>query len=198
MDQTALIAKFREVIIANELDGDLSYITRFSDPDGVRTGKSGWSFGISQFDLLNNPTAAACLRACNFTPEEIAGLKAQTVNTKALESKLKANAAVIERFDEAQLKSCVTRTQSILSRRGIIPADATALLSVADYANQYYLSDVDKPGYLVHYLLGLKHHFTAQDVLDFKLDHTAFGRKFPKDCKRRYANLIRIMGAESA
>lgn len=193
MDQAALIAKFRDIIIANELDNSLAHITKFSDPDGVRSGKSGWSFGISQFDLQNNAKAAACLRACGFTEGEIHGLKSQSIDAKALEPKLKAHADIIEQFDQMQLKWCVTRTQGILSRRSITPADAAALLAVADYANQYYLSDVDKPGYLVHYLLGLTHPFTAEDVLKFKLELTPYGQKRPGDCRRRYNNLVKIM-----
>lgn len=193
MDQSALIAKFRAIEIANELDNSLAHITKFSDPDGVRSGKSGWSFGISQFDLQNNPRAAACLTACGFTKGEIHGLKSQSIDAKALEPKLKAHADIIEQFDQVQLKWCVERTQSILAKRGITPADPSALLAVADYANQYYLSDRDKPGYLVHYLLGLKHPFTAEDVLTFKLEHTPYGKKHPGDCRRRYNNLVKIM-----
>jgi hypothetical protein len=194
MDQAALIDKFRLVELANELENNPRAATRFSDPDGVHSGKSGWSFGECQFDLQNNPVAATCLRACGFTAEEIAGLKAQTIDAKALEPKLKASAAIIQKFDRIQFSFCVTRTQAILSRRNITPADDTALLAVADYANQYYLSDIDKPGYLVHHLLGLGRAFTALDVLNFKLDHTPYGKKHPGDCRRRYDNLVRVMG----
>jgi len=193
MDHSDLVARFRKIIIANELDNSMAHVTKFSDPDGVRSGKSGWSFGISQFDLQNNPIAAACLRACKFSEDEIQGLIKQTVDAKALEPKLKANAGIIELFDAAQLKGCIDRAQRILSKRGITPANDSALLAVADYANQYHLSDIDKPGYLVHYLLGLKYPFTAKDVLQFKLTATKYGREHRGDCERRYNNLVRIM-----
>ena len=193
MDQTELAARFRKIIIANELDNSMSHVTKFSDPDGVRSGKSGWSFGVSQFDLQNNPIAAACLRACKFTEDEIQGLIKQTVDAKALEPKLKANAGIIELFDVAQLKGCVDRAKRILSKRDITPANDAALLSVADYANQYHLSDIAKPGYLVHYLMRLDRAFTAADVLQFKLTATKYGREHPDDCRRRYNNLVRIM-----
>ena len=193
MDQAALIAAFRKIILANELDNSLRHVTKFSDPDGVRSGKSGWSFGVSQFDLQNNPAAAACLRACKFTEAEIQGLIAQTIDAKALEPKLKASSAIIEMFDNAQLKGCVERAQRILFKRSITPANDAALLSVADYANQYYLSAIAKPGYLVHYLMKLPHAFTAEDVLQFKIISTPYGRKHPDDCRRRYNNLVKIM-----
>jgi hypothetical protein len=195
MDLSQLIATFRKIILANELDNNSAYAHKFSDPDGVRSGKSGWSFGISQFDLLNNPTAAACLRACGFTEPEIHRLKAQTIDARALEPKLKAAAATIELFDQAQLKGCITRAQRILSKRSCTPANDAALLAVADYANQYHLSDINKPGYLVHYLAKLARPFTAADVLQFKLVATRYGREHRGDCQRRYDNLIKIMEA---
>jgi hypothetical protein len=193
MNQAALVDKFGRVILANELDNNLALALEFSDADGVRSGKSGYSFGESQFDIANNPTAAVCLRACGFTPEEIAGLKAQTIDVKTLNPKLKAAAATVKCFDDIQLESCVSRAQTILSCFKITPADDTAHLAVADYANQYYLSAFNKPGYLVHYLVVLGRPFTAKDVLNFKLDCTPYGKDHPKDCQRRYDNLIRIM-----
>jgi len=195
MDQTALIATFRRIILANELDNSLAHVHKFSDPDGVRSGKSGWSFGISQFDLKNNPIAAACLRACGFSEAEIKGLIDQTINARALEPKLKAAAATIELFDQAQLKGCVVRAQRILYKRAITPANDSGLLAVADYANQYHLSDILKPGYLIHYLFRLGRPFTAADVLQFKLAGTKYGREHPGDCRRRYENLMNIMDA---
>jgi len=198
MNMADLIKTFRKVIIANELDNDLAFVTKFSDPDGVRSGKSGWSFGACQFDLQNNPAAATCLRAIGFTPEEVAGLKAQSIDAHALEPKLKAGAGIIEKFDAAQLTGCLVRCEAILSRHGIPVIDDTALLALADYSNQYYLSDIDKPGYLVHYLLGLKVPFTARDVLYFKLNSTPYGKSHPGDCKRRYNNLVKIMETAAA
>ena len=145
--------------------------------------------------MQNNPIAAACLRACKFSEDEIRGLINQSIDAHALEPRLKANAAIIEQFDQAQLKGCVDRAQRVLAKRGITPADDAALLAVADYANQYYLSDIDKPGYLVHHLLGLKRPFTAEDLLAFKLASTPYGKKRPDDCRRRYDNLVKIMEA---
>ncbi|HAM41263.1 MAG TPA: hypothetical protein DCP69_07965 [Candidatus Omnitrophica bacterium] len=193
MEQGHLVKLFTAVIVANELDNDLAYALKFTDPDGVRSGKSGYSFAVCQFDIANNPVAAACLRACGFTPEEIAGLKAQCIPVRPLEAKLRKNAALVEKYSSIQLRDCLTRATGILRRRGINAADDTALLAVADYHNQYYLSDIDRPGYLVHYLGELVQPFTAQDVLDFKLDHTRYGKTHPGDCQRRYNNLIDIV-----
>lgn len=83
---------FSRVILANELDGSTAHAYRFSDPDGVRTGKSGWSFGICQFDINNNLQTIICLRECGFTTDEITGLKLHLIaNMKPMNAKLLAN-----------------------------------------------------------------------------------------------------------
>ena len=190
MDQTLLTAAFRKVILANELSNDLAAALKFSLAPG---GTSGYSFGVCQLDVSNNPAAALCLRACGFTPEEIEGLRAKTADVKSLDLKLAAASTTVERFDDIQLNSCITRSQTILSTFHIKPADDTALLAVADYNNQYFLSAFNKPGYLVNYLFKLERPFTAIDVLNFKLNDTPYGKSHPSDCKRRYDNLVRIM-----
>ena len=192
MDQTLLAATFRKVILANELSNNLAAALRFSLAPG---GKSGYSFGVCQLDVSNNPAAAACLRACGFTLEEIEDLKAKTADVRALDPKLVAGAATIELFDDIQLNSCITRSQAILANFKITPADDTALLAIADYNNQYYLSAVNKPGYLVNYLVNLRRPFTALDVLNFKLNDTPYGKSHPEDCKRRYDNLLKVVAA---
>jgi hypothetical protein len=192
-DPLSLSEKFRRIIIANELGGDLSEALKFSDPDGVRSGKSGWSFGVCQFDLQNNSLAAACLRECGLTTEEIEGLISQTVDPRPLEPKLQAAADIVSRYDDIQLKACVERAHNLLDRFKIVPADDAALLSVADYDNQYGLSAIAGPKYLLGYL-SLKGTFTAQDVLDFKLTGTKWGREHPEDCRRRHKNVVKIGG----
>lgn len=190
--------KFKKIIIANELGGDLSHALRFSDPDGVRCGKSGWSFGICQFDLNNNPMAATCLTACGFSDSEIAALKAQTIDVTLLEHRLRAAAEIIAGYDENQLGSCLLRADNLCSLFNLTPVDEAAILAVADYDNQFHFSAVNKPGYLVHYLAVLNRPFTAEDILEFKLHHTKWGRTKTKDvdgaedCRRRHKNVMRI------
>lgn len=196
--QDELVALFEKVILANELSNDVAYAYKFSDPDGVRSGKSGWSFGRSQFDTKNNPQALKCLSECGFDDTAIKGIVNQTVNVAALNGKLRAASAIIDRYDAVQFRACIVKAQSITKKHGIVLADDTALLAIADYDNQYYLSDRDKPGYLIYYLKRLDHPAQAKDVLDFKLDHTLYGKKAPEDCRRRYNNIVKLMSAKSA
>lgn len=186
-----LIEKFRLIIIANELGGDLSHVLSFSDPDGVRSGKSGWSFGICQFDLNNNPLASTCLGECGFTIEEIAALKEQTIDVKPLETKLRAAAGVIARYDEMQLSGCLSRAQSICELFRLSAEDDAAILAVADYDNQYHFAPRNKDGFLLRELILLGRPFTVRDILHFKLEHTKWGRSNPGDCMRRFNNTIK-------
>lgn len=193
---TSITDQFRQVIIANELEGNLDYVTKFSDPDGVRSGKSGWSFGVCQFDTQNNNLATQCLLECEFTSAEIVGIRHQTIDVKPLEAKLKEHAMIIAKWDERQLTGCLQRADRLMDKHGIHLADDAALLAVADYDNQYSLSDINKPGFLINYLASLGRPVTAKDVLVFKLGATKYGREHPGDCRRRYDNLIKIVDSK--
>jgi len=184
---------FRRIIIANELGGNEDLALRFSDPDGERTGKSGWSFGVCQFDIANNPLAAKCLLDCGFTLAEVDALRAQNIDVAPLNARLREyqHALTICEYDERQLTGCLQKASRLLEKHGI-GFDGVALLAVADYDNQYYLSDINRPGYLIHYLAQLGRQATARDVLTFKLKHTAWGKKRPDDCRRRYDNILSI------
>lgn len=197
MIKQALYDMFRWVILANELDDNPAFITRFSDPDGVRSGKSGWSYGLCQFDTQNNPLALKCLKDCGFSPEEIEGIVKQTIDVKPLEKRLQENKEIIDRYDDIQLSGCVSRAANVMAKHNIMVADDACILAIADYDNQYSLSDNLSPGHLLGYLAGLGRACTAEDVLDYKLKHTKYGNEHPRDCHRRYENLIKITSGRS-
>ncbi|MDA8428171.1 MAG: hypothetical protein M0T70_02845 [Geobacteraceae bacterium] len=185
----SLIDSFRLVILANELENNPNAAYRFSDPDGVLTGKSGWSYGISQLDINNNPSAILGLRDCAFTTDQIAALKAQTVRDMApMNAKLKAAAEIIDAWDKKQLQECLTQPSAICSDSGIRFSDA-GLISMADYHNQMYMS---RGGKLHKHLAALKQVVTAEIIRDFKLS-LPWGQKRPDDVKRRYNNIVKVM-----
>lgn len=191
--QDQLVELFEKVIVANELENNLAFAYRFSDPDGVRSGKSGWSFGRSQFDTKNNPQALKCLAKCGFDDTVIKGIVNQTIDVAPFNAKLKAARDIIDRYDAVQFRACICKAQAIIKKHGISLVDDVALLAIADYDNQYYLSDVDKPGYLVHALKVLRRPVVARDILDFKVKSTTYGKKYPGDCQRRYDNLMALV-----
>lgn len=59
---------FYDVILLNELSGNIRAALRFSDPDGP-SGRSGGSFGVCQHDTRHGKYGVTCLRECGFTPE---------------------------------------------------------------------------------------------------------------------------------
>ncbi len=179
---------FRRCIVANELDNNLAFVYRFSDPDGVRSGKSGWSFGICQFDINNNPSAVLCLRECGFTTDETAALKAQTIDVKPLAARLKKQSATVDRWDSVQLHECLLHPLQICSDSGVAFADDEAKLHLADYHNQFYMS---RGGKMHGFLCGLGRPVSASDILACKL-RMPWGRKRPDDVRRRYNNIVRI------
>lgn len=188
MDLTPI---FREIIIQNELGGNLSHAFRFSDPDGVRTGKSGWSFGVCQFDLGNNGLAAVCLQECGFTPAEIAALKAQTIsNMTVMNARLFQHGEVVARWDDAQLAACITRAREMATVGGWTYADDRALLAAADYHNQMFIS---KGGAFFDWAAGLLgvSPITASEIRRFRLSQ-AWGRHRPDDVERRHRNIISV------
>ena len=183
---------FYDVILLNELGGSTEAALRFSDPDGVQSGKSGWSFGVCQFDLENNNTASTCLKDCGFTSAEIDHLIRQDIPVSAvreLESKLKANAGIVEQYSIAQLAYCLNKALNFDVDFGIPLADSAAILAGADYVNQYG----SQGNGAVAYYKKLARPITATDVLNFKLAQTKYGREHPADCKRRYNNILKVV-----
>jgi hypothetical protein len=180
---------FYDVIVRNELGGDANVALRFSDPDGVRSGKSGWSFGVCQFDTQNNTTALICLRECGFTPAEIKGIVDQTIDVKPLAAKLKTHANIIERYSTEQLAYCLNKALNFDTDFGIPVESPGGILAGADYVNQY---GSQGNGAKVYYR-SLGRPVTTKDVLNFKLGNTKYGREHPEDCRRRYNNILKVI-----
>lgn len=182
-----------QAILANELDGNSDAAWRFSDPDGVNRGKSGWSFGLCQFDVANNPAAILCLRECGFTTDEIARLKNQTMqDMTAMNAKLRAAAWTVKKWDQMQLAECLTVPMTICSASGIVFANDEAKIHVADYHNQFYMS---RGGKLHCFLKERMMPIVPEMILQFKLG-LPWGKKAPDDVHRRYDNIARLFRAK--
>ena len=184
---------FADLEFMNEC-GDRETICTFSDPDGVRSGKSGWSFGESQFDTQNNDAALSCLKECGFTEEEIKGIVSQTVDVTPFAERLKANADIIERYDIAQFSHCLNSAMSVITEHGLPIENPNGILALADYVNQYGSIG---PGF-IKWLGDLKRTVIGADILNFKLLNTKYGKERPADCKRRYNNLLKVVREANA
>ncbi|WP_298438008.1 hypothetical protein [Geobacter sp.] len=178
-----------KAIIANELSGNLAVAYRFSDPDGLRTGKSGYSFGRCQFDIFNNGRAIQCLLECGFTPAEIDRLKRQNGPIADLNAKLRAAAAIVDRYDASEIEHTIAWVREVCGARGITFANDEALVHACDYHNQF---GMQAGGKAVTCLAALHRPVTAGDIKAYKLA-TAWGKKRPDDVERRFDNIVRIM-----
>jgi len=179
---------FREVILKNELSGNEKIALRFSDPDGERSGKSGWSFGVSQFDTQNNGEAINCLVDCGFTDAEIKGIVKQNISVAPLAARLIAHADIVAKYDEAQLSHCINSALNVVTAYGVPVVNPGGILALADYVNQYgSIGD----GF-VTWMKSVGRPIMELDVLTFKLEHTKYGKEHRDDCIRRY-NTIQVM-----
>jgi len=180
---------FYDVTLLNELRGNANVALKFSDPDGVRSGKSGWSFAVCQFDTKNNSQALVCLRECGFTRVEIQGIVDQTIDVKPFAARLREHADIIERFSTEQLSYCLNKALNFDLDFGIPVESPGGILAGADYVNQYGSQGNGAKAYYK----ALERPVTAKDVLNFKLSNTKYGREHPDDCRRRYNNILKVI-----
>ena len=186
---TPLLPLYRECLLRNELGGrqDLAY--RFSDCDGP--GRSGYSFGICQFDLRHNRAAAICLRECGFSEEEIRGLVQQSHPRAYVEGELSRRLQCqwrrVDEWDSNQMERDLHHVMTKLTLAGVDYSDEV-LLHLTDYHNQLCLSD---RGPMMRHLISLRREVRPEDVREFKL-RLAWGRKRPDDVERRFANIQEV------
>lgn len=178
----------RQTLIKNELGGNLALVYRFSDADGVRTGKSGYSFGIAQFDIMNNHRAVKCLEECGFTEVEIVRLQRQLGPIGDLNDKLAAHKDMVDLFDTAQIDAIISWVRGVSKAAGISYVDDEAFIHACDYHNQFNMAACGKA---ITWLSALGRPITARDILAYKLT-TTWGKKRPDDVNRRFNNIHKL------
>lgn len=183
-----LVKLFEKILVANELGGNREAAYRFSDADGP-TGRSGYSFGICQFDLTHRREAADILRLCGFADETIRALKHQDIPAKAYNAELAAQRDVIDTWDRREMSAIIDHVRNVAHLRCFRFADDLAVLAACDYSNQFYL---DVNGKLATHCAMLRKPVSYVDIFDFVRNETAWGYKRPDDVRRRQANIRRI------
>lgn len=190
---------FAKALVANELGNQMSLVYKFSDADGERTGKSGWSFGVVQFDINNNANAIRALEEMEFTPTEIMQLRQQQYTdvefmTK-MNAKLLAHRDIIDRWDRKQISECLSWPLGICNGLHIDFSGEEAFIHIADYRNQFGISIGGK---MYTWLGAQAGAITPEMIRDFKYT-TKYGiaqKLKPRDKDdvwRRYHNIVRIM-----
>lgn len=173
--------KVMDAIAMNEISGNLSVAYRFSRASG---GNSGYSFGRSQFDVSNNPFVSQFLRnKCGFTAEDINTLLRLEKDVTGLNNKLREHTKEIDDYDLQHTKEMITYVGTLLSDLDV--ENEETFVHLVDYHNQFNLS---KNGKMHKYLKTLK-FATSENILNFKLYQTKWGKEHPHDVKRRYNNI---------
>lgn len=176
---------FTEVISENEVGGDVNAAYEFSLAKG---GNSGYSFGITQIDVNNNPWAGIALRDMEFTTDEVIALRSRKVtDLTPYDAKLKAHKDIVAKWDLKQIDECLTWPIYLCADK-VTWQDRRAFLGVCDYHNQIGMS---KGGKLHSYLMGLKIPVTLEIIRDFKLG-ILWGKNDPEDVERRYETILRL------
>ena len=177
--------KVMDAIAMNEISGNLSVAYRFSRASG---GNSGYSFGRSQFDVSNNPFVSQFLRnKCGFTAEDINNtLLRLEKDVTELNNKLREHKKEIDDYDLQHIKNMIKYVGGILSDLEVESEET--FIHLVDYHNQFNLSYNAK---MHKYLKTLK-FATCENILNFKLNQTKWGKEHPQDVKRRYNNIKRM------
>lgn len=185
------ISLTRIILSYNEVGNNSDLVYQFSDPDGVRTGRSGWSFGNSQFDINNNSRAQKILLECGFTETEIFLLEKQDrrLDMSTMNAKLLLNAEIINRADRDHVLDSISHCISILLK-DLIPLETDEVFyHIVDYHNQFHFSNEGK---LHRWLRELGRVITVDDIYDFKMNNTLWGSSRPDDVRRRFNNIQNI------
>lgn len=182
----------RDVLFLNEVGGDAQYVYRFSDADGFRTGRSGWSFGVSQFDIAHNADLAPkCLKAIGFTDQEIDFIKKQIYSTQEMARisvRLKEKSSIVDKYDLLHMGETVSLVANLLKKYNCTDVDVDAFLALCDYHNQFCISPNGKMEQYVKTVIASEGKITFAHVSARK-SATKWGKDRPDDVRRRDKNI---------
>jgi hypothetical protein len=173
------LEKIMYVISLNEISGNENVICKFS----YAGGKSGYSFGRSQFDVTHNIKARNFLKnICGFTSQDIDKLLNFDKDVNYLNERLKLFRKDIDKLDKEHIEDMVNYVVSLED----LPKfeNEKTFVHLVDYHNQFNLSKGGK----MHNFIKNKKILTSQDILNFKLG-LKWGKERPQDVKRRYFNI---------
>lgn len=174
------IEKIMRVIALNEISGNENVICKFS----YAGGKSGYSFGRSQFDVTHNIRARNFLKnICGFSDQDIKKLLNLDKDIGYLNERLKLFRRDIDNLDKDHIRDMVNYVASLNGMPEF--ENEKTFVHLVDYHNQFNLS---RNG-LMHNFIKNRKMLTSKDILNFKLKETKWGREQPRDVKRRYKTI---------
>lgn len=172
------VNKVMKVIALNEISNNQNFIYKFS----YAGGRSGYSFGRSQFDVKNNDSAKKFLQEkCDFSDSDINRLLQLDKDVLDLNGKLSEHKKEIDELDLQHIKSMINH---VVRLEGLPEMNEKVFIHLVDYHNQFNLAINGK---MHKYLKTLK-IATSENILKFKLK-TKWGIEHPTDVNRRYNNI---------
>ena len=182
----------RDVLFLNEVGGDNGLVYRFSDADGFRTGRSGWSYGVSQFDVANNSgLAVKCLKEIGFTDQQVDFIIKQVYSVQEMarfSAMLKEKSAVVDKYDILHMGETVKLVSKLLLKYNCKDIAVDAFLAICDYHNQFYISPNGKMEVFIKTTIASKGTVTFDDISKRKMA-TKWGVDRPDDVRRRDRNI---------
>lgn len=183
----------QNIFVANET-GSISNIYKFSDADGLRNTKSGYSFGLLQYDVNANPiVSTALLTELGFTKVEIQRLMNRDPNIADLQAKLVTPTAksIIDQHDKNEIGKYVTYiVNNFKDIYGYIK-DMRTFVELIDFHNQFHMNVNGGMHRYLKTLIANKKVIECTDIKAFKLK-TKYGTQYPKDVNRRYDNITNV------
>lgn len=146
-------------------------------------GKSGYSFGRSQFDITSNPTARNFLKKIGFTDKDIERLLELDPEITDLSNKLKEHKKEIDDLDLSHIKTSIEYLSTLIPE--IEVKDSETFIHLLDYHNQLFIS---YNGQMYRWLKEREEIITPEMIYKFKMNQK-WGRINPQDVKRRYNNI---------
>ena len=185
-------ALLRDVLFLNEVGGNTGLVYKFSDADGFRTGRSGWSYGVSQFDVANNSgLAVKCLKEIGFSDQQVDFIIKQIYSVQEMtrfSAMLKEKASVVDKYDLIHMGETVKLVSRILTKYGCTNIEIDAFLAICDYHNQFCISPNGKMEAFIKTTVASKGTVTFEDISKRKMA-TKWGADRPDDVRRRDRNI---------
>lgn len=183
----------QKIFVLNET-GNISNIYKFSDADGLKNLKSGYSFGLLQYDVNANPVVATnLLTSIGFTKTEIQRIMARDAKISDLQLKLQTPMAksIIDKHDKEEIGKYITYIlTSFNDLKGKIK-DLRTFVELIDFHNQFHMNVNGGMHTFLKTIISNGKTITAEDIKSFKLK-TKYGQQYPKDVNRRFDNITSV------
>jgi len=184
--------KILKCIAKNEVNNLEKFIYSFTDPDG--SGRSGYSFGRSQFDVNHFGKARIWQMLTDLGLDH--NQKRRVIENKKdiddiqLLLKTSENKTIIDEFDREHIDESIQHVLNLKDMPNIHDDSAFAML--VDTHSQFRIDINGKTHQWLRWCNFEIGCVSAEDIMIFKTQNYDWGEKRPDDIERRYLNIRKI------